>query len=114
MAGNHTVVSSYKWIAARRKLLVKEKALMRAADKLAKERRALPWEAITNEYVFEGLRAQVGVGAPGASVHTRLTPCRTRNPPRTHAPAPSPGYARTRSRASVSGSPRRDEVFGRR
>jgi predicted dithiol-disulfide oxidoreductase (DUF899 family) len=58
MAGNHTVVSSYKWIAARRKLLVKEKELMRAADKLAKERRALPWEAITNEYVFEGPRGK--------------------------------------------------------
>jgi len=54
MAGSHKVVSSNKWIAHRRKLLVKEKALMRAADKLAEARRALPWEAITKEYVFDG------------------------------------------------------------
>jgi predicted dithiol-disulfide oxidoreductase (DUF899 family) len=53
MAG-HKVVSHDKWIEARKKLLTKEKQLTRLADKLAKERRALPWEAITKEYVFEG------------------------------------------------------------
>ncbi|HUL92374.1 MAG TPA: thioredoxin family protein [Burkholderiales bacterium] len=53
MAG-HKVVSSEKWMAARKKLLVKEKQLTRLADKLAKERRALPWEAVTKDYVFEG------------------------------------------------------------
>ena len=53
MAG-HKVVSSEKWMAARKKLLVKEKQLTRLADKLSKERRALPWEAVTKEYVFEG------------------------------------------------------------
>ena len=53
MAG-HKVVSSEKWMAARKKLLVKEKQLTRLADKLARERRALPWEAVTKEYVFEG------------------------------------------------------------
>ena len=54
MAGRHKVVSSEKWLAARKKLLVKEKALTRLADKLARDRRALPWEAVTKEYVFEG------------------------------------------------------------
>ena len=54
MASSHKVVSSEKWLVARKKLLVKEKALTRLADKLAKERRALPWEAVTKEYVFEG------------------------------------------------------------
>jgi predicted dithiol-disulfide oxidoreductase (DUF899 family) len=54
MAGRHKVVSREKWLAARKKLLVKEKALTRLADKLARERRALPWEAVTKEYVFEG------------------------------------------------------------
>ena len=54
MAGGHKVVSGEKWLAARKKLLVKEKALTSAVDKLARERRALPWEAITKEYVFEG------------------------------------------------------------
>ncbi|HYC22999.1 MAG TPA: thioredoxin family protein [Candidatus Bathyarchaeia archaeon] len=50
----HKVVSREKWIAARRKLLAKEKQLTRLADRLAKERRALPWEAVTKEYGFDG------------------------------------------------------------
>jgi predicted dithiol-disulfide oxidoreductase (DUF899 family) len=54
MASGHKVVSSDKWMAARKKLLVKEKTLTRLADKLSKERRALPWEAVTKEYLFEG------------------------------------------------------------
>lgn len=54
MASGHKVVSSEKWLAARKKLLVKEKAFTRLADKLARERRALPWEAVTKDYVFEG------------------------------------------------------------
>jgi predicted dithiol-disulfide oxidoreductase (DUF899 family) len=54
MAVGHKVVTSDKWMAARKKLLVKEKALTRAADKLSRERRALPWEAVTKDYVFEG------------------------------------------------------------
>ena len=54
MAGGHKVLTSDKWMAARRKLLVKEKQLTRLADKLAKERRALPWEAVTKEYAFDG------------------------------------------------------------
>jgi predicted dithiol-disulfide oxidoreductase (DUF899 family) len=58
MAGNHPVVSTDKWITARKKLLIKEKALMRAADRLTKERRALPWEAVTKDYVFEGPRGK--------------------------------------------------------
>jgi len=53
MAG-HKVVSSEQWMAARKKLLVKEKQLTRLADKLSKERRALPWEAVTKDYVFDG------------------------------------------------------------
>jgi len=43
MASGHKVVSSDKWLAARKKLLVKEKAFTRLADKLSKQRRALPW-----------------------------------------------------------------------
>jgi predicted dithiol-disulfide oxidoreductase (DUF899 family) len=54
MASSHKVVSSEKWLAARKKLLVKEKALTRLTDKLARERRALPWEAVTKDYVFDG------------------------------------------------------------
>ena len=54
MAGAHKVVSPDKWMAARKKLLAKEKQLTRLADKVSKERRDLPWEAVTKEYVFEG------------------------------------------------------------
>jgi len=54
MAGGHRIATREKWIAVRKKLLVKEKQLTRLADKLSRERRALPWEAITKEYVFDG------------------------------------------------------------
>jgi len=48
------VVSEKAWLAARKKLLAKEKALTRNRDKLAAARRALPWQAVTKEYVFIG------------------------------------------------------------
>ena len=54
MAKRHAVVSEKAWLAARKKLLAKEKALTRNRDKLAAARRALPWQAVTKEYVFEG------------------------------------------------------------
>jgi len=54
MLTRHKVVSSREWIAARKKLLVKEKAFTRLRDKLSKARREMPWEAVTKEYVFEG------------------------------------------------------------
>jgi predicted dithiol-disulfide oxidoreductase (DUF899 family) len=40
--------------AAREKLLVKEKAVTRARDALAAERRRMPWVAVEKPYVFEG------------------------------------------------------------
>jgi predicted dithiol-disulfide oxidoreductase (DUF899 family) len=46
------VASQEEWIAARRALLAKEKAHMRAGDALAAERRALPWVKIDKTYVF--------------------------------------------------------------
>ena len=42
------------WIAAREKLLVKEKEHMRAGDALAAERRRMPWMAVEKEYKFDG------------------------------------------------------------
>jgi predicted dithiol-disulfide oxidoreductase (DUF899 family) len=47
------VVSQDEWIDARRTLLAKEKAHMRAGDTLAAERRALPWLKIEKSYVFD-------------------------------------------------------------
>jgi len=54
MLTRHKIVSSKEWISARKKLLAREKAFTRLRDKLSKARRALPWEAVTKEYVFEG------------------------------------------------------------
>jgi predicted dithiol-disulfide oxidoreductase (DUF899 family) len=54
MPARHKVVPPDKWLAARKKLLEREKAFTRARDRLSREQRALPWEAVTKEYVFEG------------------------------------------------------------
>jgi predicted dithiol-disulfide oxidoreductase (DUF899 family) len=51
---NHPVVSPDEWIAARRAFLVKEKEFTRLRDELSQQRRELPWEAVTKDYVFEG------------------------------------------------------------
>jgi predicted dithiol-disulfide oxidoreductase (DUF899 family) len=50
----HKVVSQKEWLAARKALLVKEKKFTRLRDQLSQQRRDLPWEAVTKEYVFEG------------------------------------------------------------
>src|SRR5829696_9207932 len=49
-----TIVSPQEWEAARLKMRAKEKQLMRARDALAAERRRMPWQAIEQEYRFEG------------------------------------------------------------
>ena len=48
------IVSPQEWEAARQQLLVKEKALTRARDALAAERRRMPWLAVEKAYAFEG------------------------------------------------------------
>src|SRR5262245_59153694 len=48
------VVSVEEWEAARQRLLVKEKALTRARDALAAERRRMPWVAVEKAYEFDG------------------------------------------------------------
>jgi predicted dithiol-disulfide oxidoreductase (DUF899 family) len=48
------IVSPQEWDDARKQLLVKEKALTRARDALAAERRRMPWMAVKKDYVFEG------------------------------------------------------------
>ncbi len=48
------VVSPDAWEAARRAMLVKEKAFTRARDALAAERRRMPWMAVEKTYAFEG------------------------------------------------------------
>lgn len=48
------IVSAQDWAAARERLLVKEKEVMRAHDALAAARRRMPWLAVDKEYAFEG------------------------------------------------------------
>jgi predicted dithiol-disulfide oxidoreductase (DUF899 family) len=48
------VVPPQEWEAAREQLLVKEKAMTRARDALAAERRRMPWLAVEKSYAFEG------------------------------------------------------------
>ena len=48
-----TVVSRDEWLAARKDLLVKEKAATRARDVLNTERRELPMVQIEKEYIFD-------------------------------------------------------------
>jgi len=55
----HTIVTKSDWLAARRALLAKEKELTRARDRLAEERRQLPWIKIDKPYVFDGPKGKV-------------------------------------------------------
>jgi predicted dithiol-disulfide oxidoreductase (DUF899 family) len=48
------IVSPHEWEEARTQLLVKEKALTRARDALAAERRRMPWMAVEKQYEFDG------------------------------------------------------------
>jgi predicted dithiol-disulfide oxidoreductase (DUF899 family) len=48
------IVSAEEWEAARQELLVKEKDHTRARDRLAAERRRMPWLAVEKEYEFDG------------------------------------------------------------
>ena len=50
----HTTVSREEWLKARRELLTKEKALLKAQEALRQETRALPWVKVDKTYVFEG------------------------------------------------------------
>lgn len=49
-----TIASRDEWIAARKRLLEKEKAHTRARDELTRERQALPWVKVEKAYTFEG------------------------------------------------------------
>jgi predicted dithiol-disulfide oxidoreductase (DUF899 family) len=50
---NHPVVAPDRWIAERNKLLAREKELTHLRDAIARERRALPWERVEKNYVFD-------------------------------------------------------------
>jgi predicted dithiol-disulfide oxidoreductase (DUF899 family) len=58
----HSVVSGEEWIAARKRLLEKEKEFTRLRDALTAERMALPWEKVAKTYVFDGPDGQETLG----------------------------------------------------
>jgi predicted dithiol-disulfide oxidoreductase (DUF899 family) len=49
----HKIVGRPEWEAAREELLQQEKEHTRAADELARQRRALPWVAVEKQYRFD-------------------------------------------------------------
>jgi predicted dithiol-disulfide oxidoreductase (DUF899 family) len=53
MMTEHTIVSRAEWQAARDDLLAREKEHTRAGDELARQRRELPWVAVSKEYRFD-------------------------------------------------------------
>src|SRR5215470_10892962 len=55
------IVSRDEWIPARIALLAKEKELTRFRDRLAAERRALPWVKIQKDYVFDAPEGKVSL-----------------------------------------------------
>ena len=52
------IVSQAEWLAARRRLLEREKQLTRERDRLNADRRALPWVKVEKEYVFDTLEGK--------------------------------------------------------
>jgi predicted dithiol-disulfide oxidoreductase (DUF899 family) len=52
---HHPVVSRDRWLAARKTLLAHEKELTHLHDQIARERRALPWVRLEQDYVFDTL-----------------------------------------------------------
>jgi predicted dithiol-disulfide oxidoreductase (DUF899 family) len=54
MAAEHTVLPHDEWVQARKAFLAREKEFSRQRAALAQDRRNLPWEAVTKEYLFDG------------------------------------------------------------
>jgi len=76
----HTIVSREEWLAARKALFEKERAMTHQLDALRAERRQLPWVRIEKSYVFDGPGGDValcdlfGEHSQLAVYHFMLTP----------------------------------------
>ena len=55
------IVGREEWLTAHNAILAKEKALTRAHDELAAERRRQPWQLVEKDYVFEGRRGKTNL-----------------------------------------------------
>jgi predicted dithiol-disulfide oxidoreductase (DUF899 family) len=58
---NPTVVSPEKWLEARRKFLADEKKFSKLRDRLAADRRELPWTKVDQAYVFDSPNGRVSL-----------------------------------------------------
>lgn len=54
MIDQHRIIGRDQWLAARKRLLAKEKEFTRARDALSQDRRALPWVRVDKTYGFDG------------------------------------------------------------
>jgi predicted dithiol-disulfide oxidoreductase (DUF899 family) len=52
------IIASAEWLEARRQLLTKEKEFTRLRDELSAARRALPWERVEKDYMFDTPRGR--------------------------------------------------------
>ena len=57
----HIIASREEWIAARKAHLAQEKEYTKARERLAEERRALPWVKVDKDYVFDGPDGKVSL-----------------------------------------------------
>lgn len=58
----HQIVSREQWIAARKAHLAHEKELTQARERLAEERRRLPWVKVDKNYVFDSPNGKITLG----------------------------------------------------
>lgn len=76
----HQVVSREEWLAARKALLARERAMTHQLDALRAERRQMPWVRIEKPYVFQGPEGDCTLGdlfggrSQLAIYHFMLTP----------------------------------------
>ncbi len=57
----YKIGSREQWIEARKAHMAREKEFTRARDRLAEERRALPWVKVDKEYAFDGAGGKAGL-----------------------------------------------------
>ncbi len=58
---DHRIVSHADWMKASQALLAKEKAFTQQREAMARERRALPWEKVEKDYVFQAPEGPVSL-----------------------------------------------------
>ena len=63
MSKTNRTVSEAEWLKARKKLLTKEKRLLKQQDALRAEQRALPRVKVTKRYQFEGPHGEVSLAS---------------------------------------------------